>query len=542
MVGERAATTTTPPRTSRCWASRWSWARTTSRSSAADGQMPSYVTPGSAPAARLVIKKLNPPQRFPAVDPTVRAFDGRRSTRRDVGGEELTPDEYYLLILNIDMGAPVLLPREQDRPATAATEERRTCTNIDESEGASHAPSRRCSGCPRPRWPLPPARRWPAGAPARRPSGSAIASSSVDAISAELERAERLVCGACVTHGAAAGRPRRTRACARWPPGGWPGAGCARSCSSRWPTGWPSPTRGKARNAADVLGGLRHHQAIEPLRRGAAQPGLRRRGARGHGARRSAASASRARGPRWRGAWRRPRRRCGRRRWQAPARAARPARPRPGAAAAARPRRGRARARPSTPSGATRGRRWPRRGRDPVTAALVDRLLTDDPAPACAARPPGRWARSARRPALAGAAAARSASGATADPAVRSLARRRRRQADSLSPGPQRRSRTIATVLRRDRRTSSALAAARSGRGCWPRCSKQKPPERHYYDQHIQPIFNSFCVGNTSPCHRIDDATGTAAGQPRSQLVRGACRSGATCCATTAPTRSRCCC
>jgi hypothetical protein len=50
----------------------------------------------------------------------------------------------------------------------------------------------------------------------------------------------------------------------------------------------------------------------------------------------------------------------------------------------------------------------------------------------------------------------------------------------------------------------------------WPllllACSKQTPAERHYYDQHIQPVFNSFCVGNTSPCHRIDDATQTAAG------------------------------
>jgi Hydrazine synthase alpha subunit middle domain len=50
----------------------------------------------------------------------------------------------------------------------------------------------------------------------------------------------------------------------------------------------------------------------------------------------------------------------------------------------------------------------------------------------------------------------------------------------------------------------------------WPlllfACSKQSPAERHYYDQHIQPVFNSFCVGNTSPCHRIDDATQTAAG------------------------------
>lgn len=43
-------------------------------------------------------------------------------------------------------------------------------------------------------------------------------------------------------------------------------------------------------------------------------------------------------------------------------------------------------------------------------------------------------------------------------------------------------------------------------------CSRQKPAERHYYDEQIQPVFNSFCVGNTSPCHRVDPSTGTALG------------------------------
>src|SRR5215468_10698195 len=35
-------------------------------------------------------------------------------------------------------------------------------------------------------------------------------------------------------------------------------------------------------------------------------------------------------------------------------------------------------------------------------------------------------------------------------------------------------------------------------------CAPKKPPEVHFYDQHIQPIFNNFCTGNTSPCHRVD--------------------------------------
>jgi len=43
-------------------------------------------------------------------------------------------------------------------------------------------------------------------------------------------------------------------------------------------------------------------------------------------------------------------------------------------------------------------------------------------------------------------------------------------------------------------------------------CTIKHPNEQHFYDQHIQPTFNNFCVGNTSPCHRIDPATGIALG------------------------------
>jgi len=43
-------------------------------------------------------------------------------------------------------------------------------------------------------------------------------------------------------------------------------------------------------------------------------------------------------------------------------------------------------------------------------------------------------------------------------------------------------------------------------------CLTKKPPENHFYDQHIQPILKTFCVGNTSPCHAVDPATGTALG------------------------------
>jgi hypothetical protein len=43
-------------------------------------------------------------------------------------------------------------------------------------------------------------------------------------------------------------------------------------------------------------------------------------------------------------------------------------------------------------------------------------------------------------------------------------------------------------------------------------CQKKEPAVHHFYDQHIQPVFDQFCVGNTSPCHRIDPDTGTALG------------------------------
>lgn len=54
-------------------------------------------------AGSKVIKKLNPPQRFPAVDMAVRRFPGATHAAT-VGGPELTADEYYLLSLSLDMG------------------------------------------------------------------------------------------------------------------------------------------------------------------------------------------------------------------------------------------------------------------------------------------------------------------------------------------------------------------------------------------------------------------------------------------------------
>ena len=93
---------------------------------------------------------------------------------------------------------------------------------------------------------------------------SAIASNSVDAISAELERAERLLCGACVTmvtplvdH-----QDKRVRQVAAW----WLARrGLRTELAVQMNNRLAQPDSRLARNAADVLGGMRHLRAIEPL-------------------------------------------------------------------------------------------------------------------------------------------------------------------------------------------------------------------------------------------------------------------------------------
>jgi hypothetical protein len=80
------------------------------------GDRKQYVEPGSARESE-VIKKLNPPQRFP-MNPAVRAFPGKTHPA-DVGGQELTAEEYYQLILNIDMGGQFFF-RENRPGATGA--------------------------------------------------------------------------------------------------------------------------------------------------------------------------------------------------------------------------------------------------------------------------------------------------------------------------------------------------------------------------------------------------------------------------------------
>jgi hypothetical protein len=67
------------------------------------GDYKPFIAQGAAKDSD-VIKKLNPPQRFPDVNADLHAFPGPQHPA-DVGGQTLTPDEYYLMILNIDMGA-----------------------------------------------------------------------------------------------------------------------------------------------------------------------------------------------------------------------------------------------------------------------------------------------------------------------------------------------------------------------------------------------------------------------------------------------------
>ncbi|HEX3698529.1 MAG TPA: hypothetical protein VH374_24365 [Polyangia bacterium] len=79
----------------------------------------SYAQGGSAKDSD-VIKLLNPPQQFPAASTATRAFPGMPVHPTDMGGMELTPAEYYLLILNLDMGGQFFF-RENLDSATGYT-------------------------------------------------------------------------------------------------------------------------------------------------------------------------------------------------------------------------------------------------------------------------------------------------------------------------------------------------------------------------------------------------------------------------------------
>ncbi|MCA9677915.1 MAG: hypothetical protein H6709_15900 [Kofleriaceae bacterium] len=68
------------------------------------GELPIYVEPGNARGSKL-IQKLNPVRQFPTQDGSQRAFDTAQFPAHAAAvGQELTPDEYYLLILMADNG------------------------------------------------------------------------------------------------------------------------------------------------------------------------------------------------------------------------------------------------------------------------------------------------------------------------------------------------------------------------------------------------------------------------------------------------------
>jgi hypothetical protein len=75
-----------------------------------------YVSPGSAKDSK-IIQMLNPPQRFPTVDTAAARAFGATVHPNDVlgnAGSELTPDEYYRFILNIDMGGQFYFRENKD--------------------------------------------------------------------------------------------------------------------------------------------------------------------------------------------------------------------------------------------------------------------------------------------------------------------------------------------------------------------------------------------------------------------------------------------
>ena len=374
-------------------------------------------------------------------------------------------------------------------------------------------------------WPLL-GSRWARGAPpAQAGRGcspgaiqSAIASGSVDAISAELERVRAAGLWRLREDRAAAGRSSRPPRA----PGGRLVAGAAglRSRAVHRDGQPPGPARlAQGRNAADVLGGLRTHRAIEPLGAALNNPlfdaQARAAMARGAGAhrraRRPCPPCARPRAmPERHG----PRGVAGR-----PARAARPDRRRRGAAPAGRCATRRCASRPSSPWAPPAARLRPT-GADPGRAGAaplvrprsLDRRPPGQRAPQGA---PGPWARWPPSAGQAGPPLQEPRPAASAIAAVRSWPMRRLVGGGSSA--------SATSPARRLGESSRPLWSA-----CWPwsaavsaGCQKKKPAHHRYYDQHIQPIFDSFCVGKTSPCHRVDPATGRGARQPGPLVVRG---------------------
>ena len=81
------------------------------------GTPPDYVNAAAAETSKLFTEHLNPPQRYP-LDTNTRLVPGLAIHPVDVGGTELTPDEYYLLELNIDMGGQYFFRENLDEAGT----------------------------------------------------------------------------------------------------------------------------------------------------------------------------------------------------------------------------------------------------------------------------------------------------------------------------------------------------------------------------------------------------------------------------------------
>ncbi|HEX4403685.1 MAG TPA: hypothetical protein VH560_02585 [Polyangia bacterium] len=76
------------------------------------GAQNGYVTPASAKDSK-IIQLLNPPLQFPTPDINTRAFT-TKPHMVDVGGTDLTSDEFYRFILNIDMGGQFYFRENHD--------------------------------------------------------------------------------------------------------------------------------------------------------------------------------------------------------------------------------------------------------------------------------------------------------------------------------------------------------------------------------------------------------------------------------------------
>ena len=138
-----------------------------------------------------LIKILNPTQLFPTPNADVRAFTTTPHSQAQ-SYTELTPTEFYKLILAADMGVELLRPREQpalEPVLTPPRNDRRTHHEEHRKKLAAVAftfCAVDVAGIRR------------QGRQRRRDSKAPSSSGSVDAIIAEVERAESLMCEECM--------------------------------------------------------------------------------------------------------------------------------------------------------------------------------------------------------------------------------------------------------------------------------------------------------------------------------------------------------